>query len=464
MTDLTALFSLALRLAQQIGLEYDPEGRFPPYETELRRRLWFHLCGLEARTAEESRSRNAVYLKHSNVQLPKNLNDCDLGPLMHLAPESRDGVTDMTFPILRFEIHKLIFGLHDIRRGYDSKVKQEGSGVSDQLNEFFDNSMANLHKLYMQHMHPTRPYDWMCLTFIQGLEPKARTIIEFPDGPVPTKEMPKEERMRILRYSVQILHNTHGLAVDERISDWNWYFQGYVQWHALAIVVAELGWSQDNEFSNNAWRVLDPLLTDWDKVYKRKKNDKAWEHVNTLIDRARHARHQRRLQLRPDGDNTFKKPRTESNSLPPIQHNVQQQPTNLPSINAHAPSMQDSLPFHHYNTMSGNINPVPSPSASAGAHASPQAPSLSSGMPTPGSYSSLAQQQYSDGQTPLEYFNPVWDPAVNMDFGSVDFGAWHMVWQDDTWLSQEHFNDMGFASMQNNAGYGGTWYPATSHS
>lgn len=106
--------------------------------------------------------------------------------------------------------------------------------------------------------------------------------------------MPLNERMHLLQASVDIIQLSHVLAVDHRISDSLWYFRGFVQWHCLAVVVAELGWNPNQSFSNTAWAILDPMLADWDAVYESKKEEPAWHYVNSIIERARSLRRQSR--------------------------------------------------------------------------------------------------------------------------------------------------------------------------
>lgn len=119
-------------------------------------------------------------------------------------------------------------------------------------------------------------------------------MIEFPGGTVPSKTMPLQERMHLLQSSVEIIQATHLLSTDSRISDALWYFRGYVQWHCIAVVVAELGWNVNQSFSNSAWAVLDPMLSDWDEIYETKRDGPAWDHVNAVIERARALRVQGR--------------------------------------------------------------------------------------------------------------------------------------------------------------------------
>jgi hypothetical protein len=270
-----ALFALAVQSAETIGLHEEPEGTYTPYQCELRRRLWYHLCGLESRTAEESGSRTYSLLRTHQVQLPSNINDHDLNPHTTIRPHPRPGVTDMTFPILRFEIHRLIFTLQSIRKsppphGADALITQQQQSL-------YDATVIRLEHLYTQHMHPpSRPYDQLCTHFLTAMFTKARLLIAFPAGPtLPPSTPPSSARAFLLRSSVHIIQHTHALATDLRLALWAWFFRGYVQWHSLAIVVAELGWRTEEEeevggyedegggsggFGEMAWKVLDPIL------------------------------------------------------------------------------------------------------------------------------------------------------------------------------------------------------------
>lgn len=141
--------------------------------------------------------------------------------------------------------------------------------------------------------------------------------------------MPEEERMILLQAAVNIIQMTHSVANDERTADYSWYFRNYVQWHSLAIVVAELGWSTNLDFANNAWAVLDPVLEGWDRMYKTKRHEPAWQHVNTLIERARHIRHQRGQLLAAQKQNSHKRTRTDI-SVPALQETPQFTPSTVP--------------------------------------------------------------------------------------------------------------------------------------
>jgi hypothetical protein len=125
---------------------------------------------------------------------------------------------------------------------------------------------------------------------------KCRLMAEFKTGQVPTKDMSAKDRFTLLQGSVDIIRLTQAVVNYKSIEQWSWYFKGWVQWHAIAIVVAELGHNKNQQFVNDAWTVLDPVLGDWDKVYEAKRDEPAWSHVNTLITRAQEMRQQMQWQ------------------------------------------------------------------------------------------------------------------------------------------------------------------------
>lgn len=104
--------------------------------------------------------------------------------------------------------------------------------------------------------------------------------------------MSPRERFDILQASVDILRLTQAVEHYRHGDQWSWHFRGWIQWHAIGVIIAELGHNQNQQFVNNGWAVLDPILAQWDKVYRAKRDEPAWEHVNMLIDRARQKRDQ----------------------------------------------------------------------------------------------------------------------------------------------------------------------------
>ncbi|KAL4723551.1 hypothetical protein ACLX1H_009189 [Fusarium chlamydosporum] len=92
---------LALRAAQSIGLHRDGSKLgLSPFESEIRRRLWWHFLERDGRGAEDYGLQNPsgsgpMY----GVEQPRNLHDSDLFPDMKELPPSRPDYTRMTLPL-----------------------------------------------------------------------------------------------------------------------------------------------------------------------------------------------------------------------------------------------------------------------------------------------------------------------------------------------------------------------------
>ncbi|KAK3679751.1 hypothetical protein LTR78_000127 [Recurvomyces mirabilis] len=290
-TSISALFGLARRLVQHLELNEDPGTSHIPLEAELRRRLWWHLCSVEFRAAEESSVRTKSIKDGSGVRLPGNYSDIDLNITTAEPPEPCIGRSDMTPVLLRWECQNMVHELWKAKRPHNiGRLALTQQEITAAQTRMFRQTEARLERDYVRYLHKSRPIDWWGLTYHELLFVKVRMMINHPFSQVPTKDMSSLERSQILQSSVAIINLTHRMVTDPRVEVWHWYGRGYVQWHSLAIVVAELGRIKNKVFASSAWAVLDPILADWDTLYSQKKEEPAWVHVNALITRARQLR------------------------------------------------------------------------------------------------------------------------------------------------------------------------------
>ncbi|RMJ15488.1 hypothetical protein CDV36_004842 [Fusarium kuroshium] len=104
------LNGLAIRIAQSLGLHRDGERLgLPPFESELRRRLWWHLITRDSRSGEDYGLENSTGMQpQSDVKLPLNIDDEDLSPDMKQLPLEKRGWTIMTFSLVYIDLAKAI--------------------------------------------------------------------------------------------------------------------------------------------------------------------------------------------------------------------------------------------------------------------------------------------------------------------------------------------------------------------
>lgn len=96
--------AVAVRLARRMGLHRDGTTLgLSPFETEMRRRLWWHINFMDRRTAEVlGTSPSADLWSGMDVGPPLNVEDEDLYPDMSEPPQERKGITSISLCMIRY--------------------------------------------------------------------------------------------------------------------------------------------------------------------------------------------------------------------------------------------------------------------------------------------------------------------------------------------------------------------------
>ncbi|KAH7632503.1 fungal-specific transcription factor domain-containing protein [Sordaria sp. MPI-SDFR-AT-0083] len=98
------LLGTAIRLARKLGLHVDGKRLgLPPFETEMRRRLWWQLVVLDAKCATTSGFKSAAVVRDFSTELPRNLEDADMHPDAKEDFVERDGPTEMIFCLMMYK-------------------------------------------------------------------------------------------------------------------------------------------------------------------------------------------------------------------------------------------------------------------------------------------------------------------------------------------------------------------------
>jgi hypothetical protein len=94
----------------------------PPFETELRRRLWWHIIQLDFRTSDLLGIRPSLDLFVGDTKPPSNVEDEDISPGMTEPPKERTGITSLALFRVRCSITQFL------RHLYLSSLSSNASG------------------------------------------------------------------------------------------------------------------------------------------------------------------------------------------------------------------------------------------------------------------------------------------------------------------------------------------------
>lgn len=255
------LTGLAIRMGQSMGLHRDGTS-FPgltPLEIEMRRRLFWALCILDLRAAEDQGTDLTIVDRTFDTEFPLNINDTDITPETTEMPQPRQGSTDMTFSLIRYEICGLARRLHTMSSANAGSCPRDAAISFEERENMVREVYSSVErKFFMSPDASQDPILWTAANIARVIVAKMTLVIyqpmlfPGPDGEILSSEI----RDRIFTAATEIFEYNHQLNSDPRSRPWRWLFLTYTAWHAVAYVLMEVvrrPWSSAVE---RAWAAL----------------------------------------------------------------------------------------------------------------------------------------------------------------------------------------------------------------
>jgi hypothetical protein len=151
-----ALCTLAIHLAEALGIHRDGTNfGLSPFETEVRRRLWWNIVSLEESFSEGHGSTTACLDHISDTQLPANISDNSIYPAMVEWPKPQDCYTEMTNALIKFELLRTVRRLSQFNVGH---VRVQSQEQTLQLKEaMIDECHQRVEQKYLRFCDPKVP-------------------------------------------------------------------------------------------------------------------------------------------------------------------------------------------------------------------------------------------------------------------------------------------------------------------
>ncbi|RYP12836.1 hypothetical protein DL767_011061 [Monosporascus sp. MG133] len=348
-----ALLSLPIRLAQALGLHRETGGadggaaapRFSAYETELRRRLWWQLIVLDIRGVEDRGSDPILARGSYDTRLPLNLDDDDFGPDTPGPLAEREGPTDMTFSLCTAQSSGIFLYLNYMASGAGPRSRppseeetiahaqhleaQFVAGVGPDASHFGAYSASFtvrliILKLWLMAQYPThrrrdRAAAGQYRAEKQQQQQQQDATVSAAvaratggSGPGPGDSSISSatgyyyggnnnnnnnngggvSREATLRTAVSIMELSHHASSAGPLAPrFGWWSATYVQWHPLAVALAELcSGGIGGELADRAWRVIDEVFPLWAERIADTKRGTLWRPIRKLYRKAKAAR------------------------------------------------------------------------------------------------------------------------------------------------------------------------------
>ena len=274
---LWALTGIAVRIGQRIGLHRDGASlKLPPFDTELRRRLWWQIIMLDARAGELSGSGSSIVLNLWDTRPPLNVNDSDLYPDMRDPPIEHPGPTEMIFSNVRNEVGQFLkhsnsgstTGFGGGWQAIDSAATP--LAIKDQAIEELE---KRLEQKVLRHCDPLIPLHLLTIYLTKAVTYKIRLRSHHPrQYPDRGASMPQSEKDMLFSTSVQILENDNLHHSTKSMQRFRWHSYVHFQWDALIYALSELRIRTLGDEVDGAWGQVNEIFEHHPEMITDKKN------------------------------------------------------------------------------------------------------------------------------------------------------------------------------------------------
>jgi hypothetical protein len=260
-----SLSGVAVRIARGMGLERDGIALgLPPFETEIRRRIWWQLKSLDYQTAELCGLSKFRELESGpgSTNRPAYANDDQLQPGMTSVPTESSKLTDTAFVALKYEL--LSFGTSLV-----NSICKEGSDSSQWERHVASepdraDSEAALRKLedcvetrYLRYCDPSQPLHLMTMLFARCAVNTVKFMMHHPRRWNHITQMPADERQFVWKISLSLLKQHCMLQSSPQLEPFAWIAVHAMQWHSFIYLLDVLRAYPHSTGAKKAWRLVE---------------------------------------------------------------------------------------------------------------------------------------------------------------------------------------------------------------
>ncbi|KAL9617373.1 MAG: hypothetical protein Q9160_007823 [Pyrenula sp. 1 TL-2023] len=286
----SAMIGLAVRLAQRLGLNHDPNHfNFSSFSADQRRRLWLYLQHLDFRCCDNIAAEPLCAGMNVDCKRPKNVNDNQWEPCPYskksTEPESVLAFREMTFVTLR----------HEVESVQSEILRQMRSDVSDSAQGRVMQYRALVQQRILQYFDETDPLQRLVAAYIRSRIDHIDIIARHNHF----RSCLEDERVRksLFVFAVELLESISRIESDllgvTEISptcSWLWILRSSVPWHAIAVTLTNLTMYFQGPLVSRAWSQIDAIFDRFSKNDCNLVAMPVWKPLNQLRDQAQFKR------------------------------------------------------------------------------------------------------------------------------------------------------------------------------
>lgn len=241
------LTGLAIRIAQSLGLHRDGK-HFPElssFDKEMRRRVWWQLHYLDCCASEDHGSDSASAATSFDTSLPLNIDDSALDiDITKATLKDRDGISDMTFCLIRYELTQT------------RRLIKATRPLADKEN-LLKGCYQLLESKYLAYSQQGGTLYWLAENIARMAIAREWLVLSHDQLRLDRGGTSREMKDRLFLTNLQIIETSIQLESDPRAKEWRWLIPRSHQWLPISFVLAELCVRSKCDVVDRAWRAVE---------------------------------------------------------------------------------------------------------------------------------------------------------------------------------------------------------------
>lgn len=265
------LSGVAIRLARKMGLHRDGSSLgLPPFETEMRRRLWWHLVMVDFRTADIQGTRPSLDLSSGDARMPLNVEDADLRPGMLEPPPERNGILPVSLSLIRCEMSESVRklsadGQHGLRWEVLSSPDVPMSRKEAIIRELED----HFEQKYLRYHDPANPLHTFISIMIRSGACKMRLFAYRPRTAGDRTKFSQEQQDKAFTNAIKLLEYITFMRGDHAgLGKFNWQTGSSYLWITMLYVLIEMRHRKTGPEVDKTWKLIGTVLSSYPQVFE----------------------------------------------------------------------------------------------------------------------------------------------------------------------------------------------------
>lgn len=246
------LNGLAVRMAHSIGLHRDGSKLgMSPFESEVRRRLWWHFLARDGRAAEDHGISSWSTVPGYDTKMPLNIDDNELRPDMKELPPPHNGWTKMSLPLTCMEVAQTLQTMANL------SMTPSGPTPKEVIRSNLFSQLRSRVEHYIKPCNPVIPIQRMAmktaLAVVHKIDFVTRQQLANLENPDKRNTFATEANLLSALRCLEIHLELWG---DELLRQYRWCMYGHPQYHMLLYVLWHLCVSPSGPSVERAWVIV----------------------------------------------------------------------------------------------------------------------------------------------------------------------------------------------------------------